>query len=589
MARISNQSIENVRSAADIVSVIGGYIELVKKGKDFKGKCPFHNDSRPSLSVEPNKQCWRCFTCDIGGNVFEFVIRYENLDFPGAVKRLAKMHNIKLEITGGDSKQFKDKKDQQLEIHKIADSFYHDLLFNSTDGKKALIYLQERGLSLDVIKKFKLGYSNNKSDGLLTILREKSFSSESMKGSGLIDDNEKGYYDRFRSRIMFPIRDRLGETIAFGGRKFNSDHPAKYMNSPETDIYQKRKVLYGLDVSGEYIRKENKIILVEGYMDLIQLYEAGINNCVAISGTAFTPDNANAIKYLSENVFIIFDGDEAGKKAALKCGYMLFSKGVEAKIIIPPDNLDPDDWVRKDKAPAILSALEKGKNVIDTHYDMSFENNSDGILENNTFIEKSLEQIVNFEDSIVIKSIIKRIAKLTDMPEIDISDKFDKKKYRPKISSPMEEKSVNEKDLLIYDDLISLCCSDNLEVRKFIFDNLNTDWIKSISHGEMYDKVYIHLKSEGQIPVSLILDQLEDEKVKNKLNTIVFELKKINPTYQMAVDVLIRLEKEIKKSNRTYLVKELKSNLNSEEENKLLKNISRIDKEILELKNKYNE
>ena len=324
-------------------------------------------------------------------------------------------------------------------------------------------------------------------------------------------------------------------------------------------------------------------------MDLIQLYESGINNCVAISGTAFTPENANAIKYLSENVFILFDGDEAGKKAALKCGYMLFSKGVEAKIIIPPENLDPDDWVRKDKATGILSALEKGKNVIDTHYEIFSENNSGGILGDNKFIEKSLEQIVNYDDSIVIKSIIKRIANLTDIPESDIIAKLDKKRYKPKVSPTNKKEPINEKQLLIYDDLISLCCSDNLEVRKFIFENLNTDWIKSFSHKEMYDKIYIHLKSEGEIPVSLILDKLEDEKVKNKLNTIVFELKKINPTYNMAVDVLVRLEKDIKKSNRTYLVEELKNNSNPETENNILKNIGEIDKEILNLKNKYNE
>jgi len=589
MARISEQSIENVRAAADIVSVIGGYIELVKRGKDFKGKCPFHNDTRPSLSVEPNKQCWRCFTCDVGGNVFEFVIKYENLDFPSAVKRLAKMYNIELEITGGDNKQFKDKKDQQLEIHKIADNYYHDLLYNSDEGKSALKYLKDRGLSDSTIKKFKLGFSNNISDGLLKTLRKQSFSSESMKSSGLIDENENGYYDRFRSRIMFPIRDRLGETIAFGGRRFNSNHPAKYINSPETDIYKKRKVLYGLDISGEYIRAKDNIILVEGYMDLIQLYESGINNCVAISGTAFTPENATAIKYLSENVFIIFDGDEAGKNAAIKCGYMLFSKGVEAKIVIPPDKLDPDDWVKKDKDIAILSALEKAKNVIDTDFDLFSLNNPDGILGNNNFIEKSLDQIVNFEDSIVIQSIIKRIAILTDISDRDIFEKFDKKKYKPQNSKQDVQNPVDEKYLLIYDDLIGLCCCDNLEARKFIFNNLDTDWIKSSSHRGMYDKIYIHLKSKDQIPISLILDQLEDEKTKNKLNTIVFELDKINPTYQMAVDILIRLEKEIKKSNRNFLVEELKNNTSEDSESAILKNISKIDKEILDLKNKYNE
>ena len=589
MARISEQSIESVRNAADIVSVIGSYIELVKRGKDFKGKCPFHNDTRPSLSVEPNRQCWRCFTCDIGGNVFEFVIRYENLDFPEAVKRLAKMFNIKLEITGGDSKKYKDKKDQQLEIHKIADNYYHDILINSKDGKKALTYLEERGLSLDTIKKFKLGFSKNNSDSLLNILREKSFSSDSMKGAGLINENEKGYFDRFRSRIMFPIRNRLGETIAFSGRIFNNDHPAKYINSPETDLYKKRKILYGLDISGEYIRKENKIILVEGQMDFLQLYEAGINNCIAIGGTAFTPEAAIAIKRENENVFIIFDGDQPGKDAALKCGYMLFSIGVEAKIIIPPDNLDPDDWIRKDKASAVLAALDKGKNVIDTDYAMFAENNSDGILGSNKFIELTLNKISNFEDPIVIKSIIKRIAQLTDLPKNDIFDKLDKKRYKPRNTSLPKENSIHEKHLLIYDDLISLCCSDDIEIRKFIFDNLNTDWIKSIEYRAIYDKVYIHLNSDGQIPASLILDQLEDENIKNKFNTIIFELKKINPTYQMAKDVLIRLEKEIKKSNRAYLVDELKNNSNAEIENGILANIGKIDKEILELKNKYNE
>ena len=592
MARISNQSIENVRAAADIVSVIGGYIELVKRGKDFKGKCPFHNDSRPSLSVEPNKQCWRCFTCDIGGNVFKFVEKYENVSFPDAVKILARNVNVELKYDGNFNEEEKDFKDEYIKMQEIAEKHYHDLLINSANGKKALDHLQnDRGLSLDTIKEFNIGFAYKNKDDLLKLLEKKSYSIESMKQSSLVKDSEKwGDYDYFRSRIMFPWRNYFKELLAFQGRRFPDYlEITKFSNTKDTRFFTKGKILWGLDKTKKYIIENKSLILVEGQMDLVQLYENGIKNVAAIGGTSFTPYHATIVKNLSENIFILMDGDKAGKEAAIKHGYLLFSKGVEAKIIIPPDSLDPDDWIKRDKASVVLSTLEKSKNVVDTHYEIFMEKSSGSILENNNFIDESLGIISKYDDPIVIKLIIKRIAKLTDIPEVDISAKLDKKGYKPQVPQSNKKEPINEKELLIYDDLISLCCSNNLKARTRIFNNLKIDWIESKSHRDMYDKIYIHLKSEGQIPVSLILDQLEDEKVKNTFNKITFNVDRINPTHQMAADILRRLEREIFKKNREYLVEELKNAPSANEEIEILEKISKIDKQILDLKNKYNE
>ena len=593
MARISEQSIERVRTAADIVDVLSDYVDLKQKGRNFFGLCPFHSEKTPSFSVNPEKQIYKCFGgCGAGGGSINFIMSKENLEYPDAIKYLAQKYNIELEITGGDNKKFKDLKSQLLEIHDIATNYYIDILHNSKEGKNALKYLTDRGLSLETIEKFRIGFSIDSYDGLLKLLQEKSFSSESMKSSGLFVDGKKGYYDRFRSRIMFPVKNQLGNVIAFGGRIFNSDNPAKYVNSEQTPIYDKSKTLYGLDINYQDIREEKQIILVEGYMDVIQLYQSGLRCCIAISGTAFNNQGASQIKRFSKNAFIMLDGDPSGMKAAIRCGYILVANGVNPKIITPPDSLDPDDWVKRDGKKGILAEFKNGKDVINSHYIHFTSENVSNSLSLNDFIQVCLEEIVRMEDPIIQELLVKRVSELTKVSSNNILSVLNKKlkkknAYKANVLNVEETEKPTIKDAKfsqkLYNDLIRLCCCKDQSIRKFIFENLNVQWMQSSIYSEIYDSIYIHLSSEFEPPINIVSEKIQDVKTRDKFIEITFDLNKFNPTYQMAVDCLIRLEKQIKTNELDQVRERLKN------DDTLIVQLSDLEKEISNIKDKYNE
>ena len=592
MARISEQSIERVRNTADVVDVISDYVELKQKGRNFFGLCPFHSEKTPSFSVNPEKQIYKCFGgCGAGGGSINFIMAKESLEYPEAIKFLAHKYNIELEITGGDNKKFKDLKSQLLEIHSIATDYYIDLLHNTSEGKKALKYLTDRGLSLDTIEEFKIGFSLDSFDGLLKLIQEKSFSSESMKSSGLFIDGKKGYYDRFRSRIMFPIKDQIGNVIAFGGRIFNSDNPAKYVNSEQTPIYDKSKTLYGLDLNAVNIREEKQIILVEGYMDVIQLYQSGVQCCVAISGTAFNNLGAAQIKRFSKNAYIMLDGDPSGMKAAIRCGYILVANGLEPKIITPPENLDPDDWVKRDGKDAVLSALPNGIDVIKSHYNQFISEHSDSSMGKNEFIQLCLDEIVRIEDPIIQELLAKRVSELTDVSEKNILAVLNKKLDRKnayKTNTP-QNTAVNEivkNDKFsqkLYDDLIRLCCCKDQKVRSFIFNNLNVDWMQSDIHREMYDSLYIHLGSDFEPPINIVSEKIENKNTREKFIEISFDLNKFTPSFQMAIECLVRLETHIMNNQLELLREKIKN------DDSILLELLNLEKEISDIKSKYDE
>lgn len=592
MARISEQSIERVRNAADVVDVISDYVDLKQKGRNFFGLCPFHSEKTPSFSVNPEKQIYKCFGgCGAGGGSINFVMAKENLEYPEAIKFLAHKYNIELEITGGDNKRFKDLKSQLLEIHSIATDYYIDLLHNTSEGKKALKYLTDRGLTLDTIEEFKIGFSLDSFDGLLKLLQEKSFSSESMKSSGLFVDGKKGYYDRFRSRIMFPVKDQMGNVIAFGGRIFNSDNPAKYVNSEQTPIYDKSKTLYGLDINAVNIREEKQIILVEGYMDVIQLYQSGVQCCVAISGTAFNNLGAAQIKRFSKNAYIMLDGDPSGVKAAIRCGYILVANGLEPKIITPPENLDPDDWVKRDGKDAVLSTLPNGIDVIKSHYNQFLSEHSDSSMGKNEFIQLCLDEIVRIEDPIIQELLAKRVSELTDVSDKNIlavlNKKLDRKNsYKTNVKEEPQSNEIVKNDKFsqkLYDDLIRLCCCKDQKVRKFIFNNLNVDWMLSDIHREIYDSIYIHLSSDFEPPVNVVSEKIEDKNTREKFIEISFDLNKFTPSFQMAIECLVRLETQIKNNQLDLLREKIKT------DDSILLELLNLEKEIADLKSKYNE
>lgn len=593
MARISEQSIEQVRQAADIIEVISNYVELKQRGRNFFGLCPFHTEKTPSFSVNPEKQIYKCFGCGSGGGSINFIMDIENLEFADAIKHLAQSFNVKLDIKGGDSKKFSDLKSQLHAIHEIATSYYQKVL-QSVDGEKALLYLKDRGLSKKIINDFKIGFSPDSYDDLLKILRSESFSAEAMKTSGLFIQSEKGYFNRFRSRIMFPIQNYKGNVIAFGGRIFNKDDPAKYQNSPETPIYNKSNVLYGLSQNSQSIRDKKNIILVEGYMDLLQITQAGFDNCLAISGTAFTDGHAAILNRYATDIYVTFDGDDAGKKASLKCGYILASNSIQPNIVTPPNQMDPDDWVREKGEKEFERGLQESTDLITSHYNYFSDNSKDGSLNVNTFIQECLNEIINIQSPIIKEILIKKVSDLTTIDQNNIlfvlNEMIEKKTKRKQIrEKQISDVDINpKKSMSLYDDLVRLCFAEDKKIREFIFTYLNKDWILSDMYTEIYDQIYIHLKGDVSPPIDIVSEQMKDSNTRQKLIDLTFDLNKFEPTYDMAVDCIIRIEQNILRKNIDQLREKLK-NIDDEIDDSILTQLATLEKNIQDIKSKYNE
>ncbi len=344
MPYYSDELIEEVRAANDIVDVISGYVDLKKKGADYFGLCPFHNEKTPSFSVSRNKQIYYCFGCHEGGNVLSFLMKYDNLSFQEAMQVLADRAGIALpkQEMNAAQRQAADRRSKLLEINKEAALYFHRLLL-APEGKRALEYLKGRGLTDETIKHFGLGYSNKYSDDLYKYLKQKGYADELLKDSGLITiDEKKGGYDKFWNRAMFPIMDAGSRVIGFGGRVMGEGEP-KYLNSPETAIFEKSRNLYGLN----FARRSRRpgFLLCEGYMDVIALHQAGFDNAVAALGTSFTSGHANLLRRYAKEVYLTFDSDEAGIRAALRAIPLLREVGLSARVVDMQPHKDPDEFI----------------------------------------------------------------------------------------------------------------------------------------------------------------------------------------------------------------------------------------------------
>ena len=340
-----NDIVEEVRSRNDIVDVISQYVKLTRKGAYYVGLCPFHNEKSPSFTVTPSRQIYHCFGCGAGGDVFRFVMDYENASFPEALEQLAKRAGVempKMQYSAGAKKSAKER-ETLLEINKEAATYYYFRL-RQESGKKGYDYLKGRGLSDSVIKGFGLGYSDKSGDSLYRFLRSKGFESEALRQSGLFSFDEKhGVYDKFWNRVIFPIMDVNSRVIGFGGRVMGDGKP-KYLNSPETKVFDKSRNLYGLHVAKR--TKKEFMILCEGYMDVIAMHQAGFTNAVASLGTALTPGHAALLKRYTKEVLLLYDSDEAGIKAALRAIPILAQAGVFSRVVNLKPYKDPDEFIR---------------------------------------------------------------------------------------------------------------------------------------------------------------------------------------------------------------------------------------------------
>ncbi len=356
--RYSEDIIEEVRMKNDIVDVISQYVKLTRKGNSYFGLCPFHNEKTPSFSVTPSKQMYYCFGCGAGGNVFTFVMEYENFTFGEALKYLADRAGVELPKIeySKEAKAKAEKKAQLLEINKqAAQYFYYQL--RRENGRNAHDYLTGRGLSEETIRKFGLGYSDKYSDDLYKFLKSKNYSDELLRESGLFNTDERhGMYDKFWNRVIFPIMDVNNRVIGFGGRVMGEGKP-KYLNSPETKIFDKSRNLYGLNIART--TRKNYLILCEGYMDVIAMHQAGFTNAVASLGTALTSGHASLLKRYTQEVLLLYDSDEAGIRAALRGIPILREAGVNSRVVSLKPYKDPDEFIRNEGPEAFENRLNQ--------------------------------------------------------------------------------------------------------------------------------------------------------------------------------------------------------------------------------------
>ncbi len=406
----SEDLVEEVRSRNDIVDVISGYVRLQKKGSSYFGLCPFHNEKSPSFSVSPSKQMYYCFGCGAGGNVFTFIMEYENYSFPEALKLLADRAGVALpeKEENEETKRQQNLRSRILEVNKMAAKYFYYQL-RSENGAHAMKYLKDRKLSDETIHRFGLGYSNKYSDDLYKYLKSKGISDELLAQSGLMNvDEKRGMYDKFWNRVIFPIMDVNGRVIGFGGRVMGDGKP-KYLNSPETKVFDKSRNLYGLNVA-RTARKRN-ILVCEGYMDVISMHQAGFTNAVASLGTALTSQHASLLRRYTEEVILTYDSDEAGVKAALRAIPLLKEAGVSAKVLSMKPYKDPDEFIKAEGAEAFQERIDGAQNsflyeidVLQKQYDMKDPQSK------TLFYQETAKKLMTFESELERENYIEAVA-----------------------------------------------------------------------------------------------------------------------------------------------------------------------------------
>jgi len=364
--RIPGDKIEDIRNAVNIVDVIGNVVRLKKSGKNYKGLCPFHTEKTPSFMVNPDKQMYKCFGCGEGGNVFTFLMKDQNITFYEAVKQIAEKAGIALPRIKSDPEEHKEL-EKFYAINEFAADWYAKTLWNTKAGKNALEYLRERGFRDETLRAFKIGYARDDWEDLARAAARASFDRQTLLDAGLALQKTQGSspYDRFRNRIMFPIANTYGRTAGFGARKFDDAEGPKYINSPETPVFHKGKLLYGLFQNKDTIRKSDMAILVEGYTDVMTLFEHGVGLGVATLGTALTPNQAQLVNRHTKNVVLLYDADASGVKAALRGAEVLFGAYLDVQVINLGGGADPDSFLREHTVEEFYETIGKRMSIVE--------------------------------------------------------------------------------------------------------------------------------------------------------------------------------------------------------------------------------
>jgi DNA primase len=518
-SRISDQVLEQIRHANDVVEVIGSYFPLKRAGANFRALCPFHKEKTPSFNVNPAKQIWHCFGCGAGGDVFKFVMQYENLDFPAAIRRLAERAGIRIEREESTGEPDRGQKEQLLKLHDEAATFFQENLRTAEIAKR---YLAKRKISAETARKWRIGYAPDSWDALIQWARSRKYKPELLEAGGLALPGDKGQYDRFRGRLMFSICDEQGRVIGFSGRILTDakDQP-KYVNSPETLIFQKGRVLFALDKARRSIIEEKFAVVCEGQVDTISCHEAGITNVVAPQGTALTEQHARILKRYAEEVVLMFDADAAGQKAAVRSAEPLWQAGIALRVAPLPEGHDPDSFVKTfgptklkeiitNGAPFFVYLLERLSQENDPRTDR-------GKLQ---IVRQMAEWLVRVPSPILLSSYAQQTAARLGVPEDAVRQVL--RRLQPgRAGEPRRSEATSETDagnreparptgLPAEKVLLQLMLADEHAV-ELVDERLDREWLTGSTAGGLIERIAkLHTRRDWDGP-SKLLSQVTDE------------------------------------------------------------------------------
>jgi DNA primase len=445
---LSEEKVSEIRDRSSILEVVSDYVNLKKTGKNYKGLCPFHSEKTPSFMVNEEKQIFHCFGCGAGGDVFTFLIKVGHFSFPQAVEELAKRYGVKLpqkELSPAKRKEM-EKREILFQINETALEYFHDLLLRKREGEEGRKYLSQRGMSQEMIKEYRLGYSLNRWDGLVQHLQEKKVSLELARELGLIFPKKRGgWYDAFRGRILFPSFDLHHRVVGFGGRVIKEGEP-KYLNSPESILYHKGEILYGLQVAKGYIPEKDCVIMVEGYFDLLTLHRFGLKHSVATLGTALTTQHIRILKRYTKNLITIFDADEAGVQASLRALPLFLEEEVSGKTILLPKGEDPDGFLRKGNLEDFEKRVNHAVFLIDFFFEWLMKTRDTKSIDGKVKVaEEGMALLDKIPNKIRKNFYTKALAERLDLPENLLIERLrSSSKDRLKVEEDLKRQPVKE-------------------------------------------------------------------------------------------------------------------------------------------------
>ena len=615
---ITKETIDKIFSTIRVEEIIGEYVQLKRAGSNFKGLSPFHEEKSPSFVVSPSKQIWKDFSTGKGGTAISFLMEIENFTYPEALRHAAKKYGIEIEENvreySEEEKQSQTERDLLYKIHEVANDFFQDQLWKSEEGKMiAYSYFKERELRDDIIKKFQLGYSPEKKNAFTEFALEKAYSKDILEKSGLsiFPENSPSGIDRFRDRVVFPIHSFSGRVLGFGARILkNNVKTAKYLNSPETEIYHKSNVLYGLNQGKQSISRKNLCLLVEGYMDVVSLHQSGIENVVASSGTSLTTEQIKLIKRLTENVTILFDGDKAGIKASFRSIDMLLSEGMNIRVLLFPDGDDPDSFARKHPQEYVENFIDKeAKDFIDFKAEILLKDAGNDpikkaesirdIVKSVAFVQNALKREVYLKEvsnkfGLSEQSLFNELQIQTNVTQQQESKpKFEEKKVAPKLEI-VQEGTFSVNPLVLQEEkLVDLM----LKYGDFVLDRKDSEGndykitvieeiLNHLEEDECEIQLDIHKTIISEIKEGILQNEIRsgnfffnmmDEEISGKLANALIEnyhtsnWNKFNIYFSSEEEVLPKMVSDIVlRHKREYIVKlinDFKNSLSEEEDN----------------------